>query len=40
VHPGHFYDVDDDAHLVVSLVAMPDVLGEAAPIVAAEVRAR
>jgi hypothetical protein len=29
VHPGHFYDFEDDAHLVLSLIPEPDLFTEA-----------
>jgi len=39
VHPGHFYELDGDAHLVASPVVAPEVLEAGAARVAAEVSA-
>ena len=38
VHPGHFYDFDDDAHLVLSLIVSPADMAEGAARLAATVR--
>ena len=40
VHPGHFYDFDDDAHLVLSLIVAPAVMAGGAARLAATVRER
>jgi hypothetical protein len=33
VHPGHFYDMDDDRHLVVSLIVDPHEFEEATRVI-------
>jgi hypothetical protein len=37
VHPGHFYEFDGDAHLVLSLIVEPAMLEEGARRIAAAV---
>jgi alanine-synthesizing transaminase len=39
-HPGHFYDFEDDAHLVLSLIVQPEAFVEGAARIAAAVRER
>jgi DNA-binding transcriptional MocR family regulator len=39
VHPGHFYDFEGDAHLVVSLIVEPARLEQGAERMAAALRA-